>query len=99
MAEMLRLEKVEKTFSPGTPQEKKALEALSLTLEKGVAADSSLTKLMRALAPGTRGPLCIAGAGKSRYNVPRHMPAAHPAAPIFWQRPAALQHIPFIPNI
>ena len=35
MAEMLRLEKVEKTFSPGTPQEKKALEALSLTLEKG----------------------------------------------------------------
>ena len=35
MAELLRLEKVSKTFSPGTPQEKKALEDLSLTLEKG----------------------------------------------------------------
>ena len=54
MAELLRLEKVSKTFSPGTPQEKKALEDLSLTLEKGVAADGALTKLMRALEPGRR---------------------------------------------
>ena len=41
MAELLRLEKVEKTFSPGTPQEKKALEDLSLTLEKGNLSPSS----------------------------------------------------------
>ena len=35
MAEMLRLEGISKTFSPGTVQEKKALEDLSLTLEQG----------------------------------------------------------------
>ena len=35
MAEMLRLEGISKTFSPGTVQEKKALENLSLTLEAG----------------------------------------------------------------